>query len=68
MLWNIHFRKDATPGYRAVSTLEIALKEACELLDGGAEVSEIASSGGSKCIGPDELRLICAERKTRNLH
>ena len=68
MMWNIHYRKDATPGYRCVSTLERAIKEACTLLDEGAEVSEIASSGGRKSIGPDELKTICAERKRQLLN
>jgi hypothetical protein len=68
MMWNIHFCKNAMPGYRCVSTLERAIKEACTLLDEGAEVSEVASSGGRKGIGLDELRLICAERKMQLLN
>jgi hypothetical protein len=67
MLWNIHYKKDGVTGYRAASTLPLALNLACALLDQGAEVSEVASSGGRKGIGADELRLICAERKAENL-
>lgn len=68
MMWNIHYRKAATPGYCCVSTLEKAIEQACTLLDEGAEISEVASSGGRKWIGPDELKLICAERKTKKLN
>lgn len=67
MLWNIHYKKDGVTGYRATSTLPLALKLACELLDQGAEVNEVASSGGCKGIGAAELKLICAERKAKRL-
>ena len=42
--------------------MEIALRIACELLDQGADVREVASSGGCKGIGADEIKLIRAER------
>lgn len=67
MIWNIHYKKAGVAGYRAVSTLPLAIKAACALLDEGAEVSEVASSGGRKGIEADELRLICAERKAKIL-
>jgi hypothetical protein len=66
MLWNIHYKKGGVAGYRAISTLPLAIKAACALLDEGAEVSEVASSGGRKGITGGELKLICAERKAKN--
>jgi hypothetical protein len=68
MLWNIHYKKAGVAGYRAVSTLPLALKAACTLLDEGAEVSEVASSGGAKGIDASELRRLCAERKVDKLN
>jgi len=65
MMWNIHYKKGGVARYRAVSTLPLAIKVACALLDDGADVSEVASSGGRKGIAADELRLICSERKAR---
>jgi hypothetical protein len=67
MLWNIHYKKDGAAGYRAVSTLPLAIKAACALMDEGAEVSEVASSGGAKGIDAAELRRLCAERKANKL-
>jgi hypothetical protein len=66
MIWNIHYKKSGVAGYRAVRTLPLAIKAACGLLDEGAEVSEVASSGGRKGIEADELRRICAARKAEN--
>jgi hypothetical protein len=68
MIWNIHYERDSAVGYFATSTFEIALSRACELLDQGADVREVASSGGRKGIGPDEIRLIWAERRTGISH
>jgi hypothetical protein len=65
-MWNIHYRKGGVAGYRAASTLPRAIKAACMLLDEGADVSEIASSGGRKTIAADELRQICAEQKAEH--
>ena len=33
-----------------------------------AKVWQVASSGGRKGIGPDELKQICAERKAKTVH
>jgi hypothetical protein len=68
MLWNIHYKKGGMAGYRAVSTLPLAIKTACALMDEGAEVSEVASSGGAKGIDAAELRRLCAERKVDKLN
>ena len=68
MLWNIHYKKGGVAGYRAVSTLPLAIKTACALMDEGAEVSEVASSGGAKGIDTAELRRLCAERKADKLN
>jgi hypothetical protein len=65
MMWNIHYKQASACGYLAVSTFEIAIKRACELLDQGADVFEVASSGGCKGIDAEEIRLISAERKLR---
>jgi hypothetical protein len=43
----------------------IAIKEACELLGQGADVSEVSNSDGSKTIGADEIRRICADERAR---
>ena len=63
MMWNIHYKQASMPAYMAVSTYEIAITRACELLDRGADVGEVASSGGCKAINAKEIRLIWAERK-----
>jgi hypothetical protein len=68
MIWNIHYTRGGVAGYRAVSTLPLAIKAACALIDEGAEVSEVASSGGAKGIGAAELRHLCAERKAEKLN
>ena len=62
MTWSIHYRQKGQAGYRSVSVYEIAIKQACQLLDEGASVSEVASSGGNRTIGADEIRRIWADR------
>jgi hypothetical protein len=50
-------------GYRSVSVFDLAITQACELLDAGADVTEVASSDGYRTIGADEIRLMCANRE-----
>jgi len=68
MTWNIHYHYRGVPGYCSISTLEIALTHALVLLDQGADVWEVASSGGCKRIGASEIRLISARREARKLN
>jgi len=62
MAWSIHYKYRGAACYRSVSVFEIALDQACELLGEGADVNEVASSGGDRTIGADEIRRICRER------
>lgn len=62
MAWSIHYKYRGVAGYRSVSALELAIKEACELLDQGADVSEVSINTGNRTIGAEEIRLICADR------
>jgi hypothetical protein len=67
MAWGIHYRQRGAAGYRYLSVFAIAIREACELLDQGADVSEVSNSDGSKIIGADEIRWICADKRARGL-
>jgi hypothetical protein len=60
MMWSIHYKYHGVAGYRSVSTFDIAIKQARALLDDGAEISEIASSGGNKSLFAEEIRVMCA--------
>jgi hypothetical protein len=65
-MWSIHYKHRGAVGYRSVRTFELAIDEACKLLDQGADISEVASSGGNKTIGADEIRLMRANRSRPN--
>jgi hypothetical protein len=67
MIWNIHYKNKGAAGYLAVSSFEVALDRACDLLDRGAEVSEVASSGGCKRLDEDALRVLWVERRAKKL-
>jgi hypothetical protein len=63
--WYIHYKTGEVAGLLAVSTLQLAIKNACELLDQGTEVSQIESSGGLRGMNADEIMLAYAERKAK---
>jgi hypothetical protein len=63
MMWFLHYRTGEVEGLRAVSTLPLAVKHACELLERGVEVGGIEGSGGLKGISADEIRAAYTERK-----
>lgn len=48
-----------------VSTLQNALRYACEFLEQGTDVSHIEGSGGLKGMNAGEIKLACAERKVK---
>jgi hypothetical protein len=62
MTWTIHYRHNGRIGFRPASSVELAIKRACELLDQGADVGQITSSAGGKTIGADEIKVTCAAR------
>jgi len=64
MAWSIHYKYRGAAGYRSVKLLELAIKQACELLDQGADVSEVSISTGNRTIGAEEIRRICADRSS----
>jgi hypothetical protein len=44
--------------------LPLAVKDACEFIDGGAEVSLIDGDSGLEAMNADAIRLAYAARKT----
>jgi hypothetical protein len=65
MAWGIHYRLRGAAGYRSLGVFAMAIREACELLGQGADVGEVSNSDGSKTIGADEIRRICADERAR---
>jgi hypothetical protein len=65
MAWDIHYRHRGVAGYRLVSVFAVAIKRACELLDQGADVTKVANGDGTRTIGADEIRQICANERVR---
>jgi hypothetical protein len=65
MAWDIYYRQRGAAGYRRLSVFAIAIREACELLGQGADVSEVSNSDGSKTIGADEIGRICVDERAR---
>ncbi len=63
--WYIHYKTRGVAGLLAVSTLQLAIKNACELLDQGTEVSQIEGSGGLRGMNADEIMLACAVQKAK---
>jgi len=62
-VWYIHYKTREVDGLRAVSTLPLAIKQACELLDQGTNVNQIDGSGAFKGLNAEEIRAAYAERK-----
>jgi hypothetical protein len=63
-VWYIRYKtREEVDGLRAVSTLPLAVKEACELLDQGTTVNQIEGSGAFKGLNADEIKAAYAERK-----
>jgi hypothetical protein len=65
MSWSIHYHHGGVAGLRSVGTLQLAVKEACVLLDGGAEIGGIEGDGGLKGMGADEIMRLYAARKAK---
>jgi hypothetical protein len=64
-IWSIHYVSRGVSGLLTVSTLQNALRYACELLEQGTDVSQIEGSGGLKGMNAGEIKLACAERKAK---
>jgi hypothetical protein len=64
-MWFVHYKTKGAAALHTVSTLPLAIKFACELLDHGTEVSEIEASGGLKGMNAGEIRLAWSERTER---
>lgn len=47
------------------STLPLAIKNACELLDQNADVFQIEDKAGLRALNAAEIRRACAEQKAR---
>jgi hypothetical protein len=62
-VWYIHYKTREADGLRAVSTLPLAIIQACELLDQGMNVNQIEGSGTFKGLNAGEIRAAYAERK-----
>jgi hypothetical protein len=63
MVWRIFYKHRDVVCFCSVSVFELAMKEACELLDRGENVIKVTSCSGATTIGAVEIRLIHAERK-----
>jgi hypothetical protein len=63
MAWRIFYKHRDVVCFCAVGVFELAMKEACELLDRGENVIKVTSRSGTTTIGAVEIRLIHAERK-----
>jgi hypothetical protein len=64
-MWYVHYKTGGMAGLRSVRTLPLAIMQACELLDHGADVSQIAGTGGLKGMNVDEIRLVYAKLKAK---
>ena len=64
-IWSIHYESRGVSGLLTVSTLQNALRYACEFLEQGTDVSHIEGSGGLKGMNAGEIKLACAERKVK---
>jgi 5'-3' exonuclease len=62
--WTIHFRHNGAIGYRSARSREIALEQARELSEQGADVRQITSSAGHKSMEAEEIKRACAARET----
>ena len=65
VMWFLHYKTRKADGLRAVSSLPLAVKDACEFIDGGAEVSLIDGDSGLEAMNADAIRLAYAARKSR---
>jgi hypothetical protein len=63
MAWHIFHKHRDVVCFCSVGVFELAMKEACELLDRGEIVIKVTSSSGAATIGAVEIRLTHAERK-----
>jgi hypothetical protein len=61
-MWCVHYRLKAAFGLLSVSTRQSAIKAACELIDRGADVSEIEDTAGFTRMNAAEIKHACAGR------
>lgn len=66
-MWYVHYKTKTKGlvGMLTTSTLPLAIKRACKLLDRGLTVSEIEGSSGLKGMNADEIRLSYVEWKAK---
>jgi len=65
MLWHVHYTNWGMSGLLTASSLPIAFKRACDLLDLGAEVSQIESTGILPGMNAAEIRHARTKRVER---
>ncbi len=64
-MWRIHYKTGDVAGLRLVDTLPFAIKQACDLLHQGVDVSQIESRDGLNVMHSDEIRLAYAGWKAK---
>ena len=64
-MWYIHYKMRGVAGVHSVNNRQVAIEQACDLLDAGAEVSGIEHRDGLIGISADTIRLHWAERKAK---
>ena len=64
-MWYVHYKTGGAAGMLMASTLPLAIKNACELLDQNADVFQIEDKAGLRALNAAEIRRACAERKAR---
>jgi len=67
MLWFVHYTSGTASGVGTASTLPLAVKEACVLLDDGMDVTKIANNHGVEGMNADEIRRIWGKRRGTGL-
>jgi hypothetical protein len=65
MIWYVHYFSGTAFGVGSVSSLPLAVNEACVLLDKGMDVIKIANSRGLEGMNAEEIRRVCVERKAK---
>jgi hypothetical protein len=61
IMWHVHYTYKGFAGVSSVSTMSLAIKSACELLNRGAEVNQIKHRSGFQQLTADDIRRISAE-------
>jgi hypothetical protein len=61
--WAIFYMNGAVAGLRSVSTLQIAVDEACQMLDNGADVKAIEGPNDLMGLTATDILVIHAKRQ-----